>query len=264
MPDVGSEERLRKRIKRAYANVAENARNSFMPDGIARLLQEYPNTLIHEACRAQCDKSTMEKLIKDVDSSMLKYPDRIGWLPLHYACCHCDTKDGNSDFELIELILSSYPEAVTTPDIFNRCPLHIALNSRASVEVVDLLLQYDRTQKAIKCSTAILKRSLFHIACNRGVNKDVFERIMKADETGEMLTSKTELGCTPLQLAIESRLDHEIIKMLIAKQEQMVHTDDGIEVLDFDEKKTCLSTINYRFNGMVSNIHSNMQFIHDD
>ncbi len=257
LPELGSEENLRKRIKRAYSRKADTplkGLSSQASSEIDSLLKEFPKTLLHEACRARCDKETFEKVVNDVGTSMLKNEDEIGWLPLHYACRHyCHDKDGKSDFELIELLVQWYPGAVTKKDKFNRCPLHIAIDSRASVDVVDLLLNHDESQIAINCTTATLKRNPFHIACNRGASKDVFERLMRSDSKGEMLISKTLLGCTPLQLAIESRLQHDIIKMLIARSDHMVDKGDGVEVvLNFDDKKLCTSTIHTRFNGMVS------------
>jgi ankyrin repeat protein len=247
LPKLGSEELLRKRIKRAFDNDKEGVKNS---NDIDLLLREFPNTLLHEACRAKCDKDIVQKLIRNVNQSMLKHKDELGWLPLHYACRHCHDGDGKSDIELISFLIQLYPKAVTTPDKFNKCPLHIAVDSRASVGVIDLLIKKDDKNEAIKRSTTSLNRSPLHIACHRGVSKEVFEILLNVD-SAEVLESETDLGCTPLQLAIESRVHHDVIKTLVAKSDKIVHSDDVIEVLDIDEEKK-YGTIHKRYNGMVS------------
>ena len=232
-PEVGSDIQLKKRIQRAVMDGPEQNRLT------RSLKDDFAQTLIHKACWANCSKEVIEKLIEKCDNSqaMMRHTDDIGWLPLHYACRHCQ-----DDFELIETLVKAYPQAVTKQDIFNRCPLHIAIDSCASVEVINLLLTKDTEQKTIYLATKNLERNPFHIACNRGVSKEVFEIILEADKIGDILTKKTRLGCTPLQLAIERRLSHEIIEMLIHSNERVVTPQDEM----------AKNTIYTRFNGMVS------------
>jgi hypothetical protein len=156
LPPFGREEWRKKKFQRGIVT-AEDLKELGITD---------PDTLIHEACRAQCDKEAIDKLL-DRDKNpqrLLKHADTLLWLPLHYACRYCQT-----DAVLISSLIERYPKAVTKPDRFNRCPLHIAIDSCASVEVIDLLLKKDRSGKAMEAATKTLKRNPFHIACNRGV-----------------------------------------------------------------------------------------------
>ena len=54
-----------------------------------------------------------------------------------------------------------------------------------------------------------------HIACSRGVQKDVVDVLLEADYTGRTVRSKTKTGRLALHLAIEKKLDEEVIASLL-------------------------------------------------
>jgi len=244
LPAMGSDDRFKKKIVRAIADNKENVDNFRKEiEKIADAENTFLETIIHHACRAKCDKATIKHLLLVVDSTVLAKADSsVRWLPLHYACRHCA-----KDEELIKYLISLYKDAVTKKDRFHRCPLHIAVNSKPSVRVIEILLEHDTRRDAISIKTKNLKRSPIHIACNRGVEKEIIEKLLgNAEKKGtrrKMLNEKDALGSTALQLAIERGLNFEIIELLITSP---ADADANADANDSD------SSLYSPFNGMVS------------
>ena len=243
LPAMGSDDRLKKKLMRAVADNQESIYN-FRQDieEIAAAENILLETIIHCACRAKCDKATIERLLVLNPSVLEEANSSIGWLPLHYACRHCA-----KDEELIEYLILRYEDAVTTQDRFYRCPLHIAVNSKPSVRVIEILLKHDKGRVAISIKTRNLKRSPIHIACNRGVEKEIIEKLLgNAEDKGtrrKIINDKTALGSTALQIAIERGLNSEIIELLITSP-----ADADADANDSDGDSSLYSP----FNGMVS------------
>lgn len=177
----------------------------------------YPYYILHHACKAKCGidvvKALVECLRNEHDENFATIISDIEWTPLHYAARYIP------EYKVISYLLEQSEKAKLRQDVFNRYPLHLALNARNSVDkqVIKLLC----CKEAIKEPTMYLSRTPLHIACNRGASKEIFELLIhEADEATsgsvkDILTKQTSLKCTPLQLAVEKRLSHEIIKLLI-------------------------------------------------
>lgn len=177
----------------------------------------YPYYILHHACKAKCGidvvKALVECLRNEYDENFAAIISDIEWTPLHYAARY------NPEYNVINYLLEQSEKEKLRKDVFHRYPLHLALNASNSVDkrVIKRLC----CNEAIKQPTLYLSRTPLHIACNRGASKDIFELLIQeadeaiSDSANDILTKQTRLKCTPLQLAVEKRLSHEIIKLLI-------------------------------------------------
>lgn len=235
---------------------------------------------VHIACRLNCDKATVERLLQyQANSKQILLKQAFHrWTPLHYAC-----RFSSRNAELIALLINACPEAVIAQDRHHRYPLHIALESCASTNVIRLLLDADPDNKAVLTPTKRLLRLPLHIACSSGCDFEVFQRLLNKVKHNGHLSSKTKMGATPLQLAIENKLDHKIIELLVKseaflspKKSKSYRTllyqqscsgtlfgvDDGNILEDKDATQVTIGKQNIaicqRFNGMVSYIGSSM------
>ena len=149
--------------------------------------------------------------IKPVTTERMKKCD---WTPLHFVC-----RFRPRNHDLVKHMLEKYPQAAREKDEYCRYPLHIAVDSGASADVVKLLLDAD---KAIGNFPTNHNRWLpLHIALNRGCNdtiEDVVKELLDADEAGSNIQSKTAIGRLPLHIALEKKLPTGVIKLLLRKE----------------------------------------------
>jgi len=110
-------------------------------------------TLIHHACKAKCNVTTISELLNEYEVANLAYQDEFGFTPLHYACRH-DPKN----VELISLLIDRSPDSVFIRDDYDRCALHIACDSNASLEVIIALMGADPSRDALYQKTKLLGR----------------------------------------------------------------------------------------------------------
>ena len=72
-------------------------------------------TLIHEACKAGCETTTIESLLDEEELSNLGHGDDFGLTPLHYAC-----QNQPNNLLLISMLLDKLPDAISIADQFGR------------------------------------------------------------------------------------------------------------------------------------------------
>jgi ankyrin repeat protein len=263
LPAVGADERFKKDVLRVLENKKKKDNNETLKKELKEIMNglKYEiadgsedgkknmrkKNILHYACRAKCGKEAIEKLVGLWSTSILTQKDSIGWLPLHFACRYC-AKDKDLIEYLIEQIepyMIGLKELMS--DDFNRWPLHVAINSKPSVAVIELLLKNETNTKVMEIKTKNLERYPIHIACNRGVDKIIFQKLLDSiKHMREMMNFKTVLGSTPLQLAIERGLESDIIDLLITK----CNCKGSSSVHEFE--CTCISSLYSRYNGMVS------------
>ena len=117
---------------------------------------------------------------------------------------------------MIRKLIDEYPSLVSKKDKFDRFPLHIAVDSKASIDVIKLLLNAD---KAIgNFPTKHLRMLPLHIALKRGWYdslEGVLRELLAADDRGLNIYSRTAIGRLPLHIAIEKKLPTRVIKMFL-------------------------------------------------
>ena len=175
-----------------------------------------PKTLLHKACLNRFDHLIISELLKNrSEQRNLSYPDKLGWLPLHFACRYYQ------NIEVIKLLLYYYPEAILHQDPFGRYPLHIAcLNRDSSAEVIELLLQGEGGKIVYK-RTKRMNMTPLYIACDSKADAGVIRLLLDADPHGDTIQLKSTIGRLPLHLAIDEKMDPEIIEMLLIKDEEL-------------------------------------------
>lgn len=206
-------------------------------------------TLIHHACKARCDVATIRCLLdEDAEVANLLYQDELGFTPLHYVCRH-DAQKG----ELVRLLIDRSPDSVFIRDHFDRCALHIACDSNASLEVIAALVDADPLRNVLYQKTKLLHRLPIHIACYKKLSEEAIQRLVNADEDSVALAKKTKAGRLPLHMAIEKKLSTNVIKLLIGETaESSFHTPDAIEIsLNHVGNSNQRRSITSRFKGMI-------------
>lgn len=174
---------------------------------------------VHIASRLNCDKKTVEKLLRNHANKkdILLEPAFHRWTPLHYAC-----RFSSRNTELIQLLIDACPDAVKVKDRHYRYPLHIALESGASEEVVRLLLDANTDDEALFTPSKRLLRLPLHIACDSGCDLEVIRLLLKKTKDISYLRSKTKMGSTPLHLAITKKVDYKIIELLVKREASLI------------------------------------------
>ena len=166
----------------------------------------------------------------------------FGWTKLHYACCFFPRA-----IDTIKSIIDQDHGAVVDKGKNDLYPLHIALQNNASIEVVELLLEKDTSNKMLFWSAnhefdvidLIYKAyksanvnptvaadgvSILHLACSKGCLVEVVELLLENDNTDESFhqtitrENSCELtGCNVLHLALE-HFTQEVVDALIMKE----------------------------------------------
>jgi ankyrin repeat protein len=170
-------------------------------------------TLLHKACASNVRCSVISDILLRVRN--LTSQDEFSYTPLHYAC-----RFSAQSSELIKLLVEEEKSALTIKDCFGRYPLHIALDSNPSEEVVKLLLSDDpSTREQIICQpTDTLRLNPLHIALNRSLPENIIKVLLDADESGDSVIECTIAGHYPLHIAILKKLPHTLIQKLLDKE----------------------------------------------
>jgi len=132
-------------------------------------------------------------------------------LPLHNACGH-----RNPSIDIIQLLLTHYPESISVPNMGNmhNLPLHIALRKEAPDEEVVMAL-LDHFEDGAKHITTYGNLPL-HLACSNSASLAVLERLVEIYPRG--LYTRSEFGEIPLHIAcmdLGSGSSLEIVKFLV-------------------------------------------------
>ena len=184
-------------------------------DDLRKTLDD-PKTLLHNACLAQLDHDIISSLLKDRnEQENLSYPDKFGWLPLHYACRY------HQDLRVIELFVYYYSQALHHPDPFGRYPLHTAcFNRHSTPEVIQFLLK-DEGHYILYKQTKRIEMTPLYIACDSEADIGVIKVLLDADTNCDTIQVKTKAGRLPLHVAVDEKMDAEIIELLLEKDEQL-------------------------------------------
>jgi ankyrin repeat protein len=196
---------------------------------------EFRQTILHIAI--QCNSNDIAELIRLQDDDNFSFQDDIGWTPLHYAC-----RFSAKDLDLITSLIERYENAVVTHDNYNRYPLHIACSSGASLDVINLLLRFERNIRAREqgletspmiaaIATKHLQCLPLHLACNTGAPIDTINVLL--DTNIMAVREKSSSGRIPLHFAIQKRLPTEVIAALLKADSSI---SDGSGMYDGQEQ----------------------------
>ncbi len=144
-----------------------------------------------------------------IEKTLFLTQDSFGWLPLHHACCY-----HAQDYELIEKIVQSCPQAVQKQNKNNLAPIHLACHHNASIKVIEILLENDPNKKTLKMKSKHLGFLPLHFACsNSKTSIEVIRTLILEDNEAVSVEGRT--GCTPLHTAIAENHDHKVIQLLL-------------------------------------------------
>ncbi len=122
----------KRRVQSYIGNQNSDISNSSHSDTKQGINDDYP--LFHQALK--CKTNIIH--LKIIGESYLIRRDKFGWNALHYCC-----RFHAGDLDVMEYVLEKFEskkQELNAPDDFNRYPLHIACDSGASKEVIQLLL----------------------------------------------------------------------------------------------------------------------------
>ena len=173
----------------------------------------------------------------DIDSIFKKLKQKeFQWTPLHYLC-----RFAPNDALVMKVVLVYFGnDIVTKSDILGRYPLHISCDSRATQEVIQMLIEAERSERSSGLTGAIqqitgtssehivnkttfnLKKLPLHAACCTrrpvGVIKlllETAENWVSAQNDKGAIYQLTNAGCLPLHLSILYKAPVETVKLLI-------------------------------------------------
>ena len=170
----------------------ETMRIDSMESDEAQLMSNGFSSAIHDAARI-----TNWQLVAELSKSDPKAAEYIGphcWTALHHACSRrCPHAD------VIDSLLSAYPEALVKTDDRGWTPLHQACRFKAPKDVVRLLLRaYPELGKRAACMRNSEGRSALWLALRYDAPKGVADMLLQADP-GAVLDEDRE-GGSPLTL----------------------------------------------------------------
>jgi len=216
------------------------------------------NTLLHKACQSGCSAEEIHTILQDKkEVENLLYKDSNGWIPMHYAC-----RFRPKDMDLITLLIEYCPSSIVVTDQFDRCALHIASESNASVEVFKILLEADKSGQSILQQTKLLGRLPIHICCKRDVHADIISCLLEADPGGETLNIKTRSGRLSLHIAIENGMSPDVVRIMLGLdvqsnyQRHISDSTNSIELSIKEQKSSSRETIQEKsireqFDGLI-------------
>lgn len=139
---------------------------------------------------------------------MAMTPDHLGDLPLHMAC---HNKYRYEVANMVKLFLELAPDAAKAENNKGKTPLHIALEHKASTEIIRMLIH--ACPESVSKDTCCDYYTPLAVAIRNKAESGVFEMLVKADPS---ITKKRDSrGRYPLYLALELRCsDFKIIKLL--------------------------------------------------
>lgn len=167
------------------------------------------NNWIHAKCIIQDDKECCQKWSTSI--SFLNVTSNI--LPIHQACAA-----ENVPLDFIMTLLRAFPEAIKkTESAFRRIPLHIALKSRVSEEVIRFLIQSYPDGVRRK---DLLGRVPLHYAISNSLPLNIVRYLI--DACPELITATDIKGWTPLHVAANKAVSTEIVLMIVRSRPEVM------------------------------------------
>jgi ankyrin repeat protein len=128
----------------------------------------------------------------------------FGMLPMHFAA-----RNGVSK-EVVEIIYTAYPGAVTEKDHAMNTPLHLAVKHNAPADVIIFLIDVFPDATRMRCRGGFIP---LHFTGHQNASIEVINSLLLANPKG-IKTTAGEDNITPLDLAIENGSSEEIQNLL--------------------------------------------------
>jgi len=166
------------------------------------------NNWIHAKSIIQDNKRSCQKwstsLFQDVASDIL---------PIHQACAA-----ESVPLDFLVTLMYAFPEAIKkTESTFKRIPLHIAVKSRASEEVIRFLVQSYPDGVKRKDS---LGRIPLHYAISNSLPINIVRFLI--DACPELIAAPDNTGWTPLHVAANMAVSTEIVLMIAQSKPEVM------------------------------------------
>lgn len=152
---------------------------------------------LHWACSGGVTADAVKALIAAYPKAARKR-DAEGSSPLHFACHY-----GVRSTEVLQVLIGAYPAAIQRRDVYGRSPIWHAVEKKASIEVLTLLLEQDASMALLPLVPAISQR-------RRSNSNEMTYRAMRYSKASAELaaasnerapTKKATIPSTPLGLA---------------------------------------------------------------
>lgn len=141
--------------------------------------------------------------------------DHNGHLPIHLACSGYD----HGKLELVKLLLEAYPESAGRESNTGRTPLHIAIETNASVHLIRMLV--------ISCPKAVVMSGCglnpLFLAIRRNVPPEVIRCLVDANPSSTMTRDRCD--GFPLRRAVEQQAHLSTLESLITCPEVVTDAD---------------------------------------
>lgn len=186
---------------------------------------------LHLAVRQYAPLEFIKTLIECYPKAVMKQDVELKRFPLHFACLH------NPYPELIDLLLSSYREAVFIKDYYGRLPLHYAAFGGAHEYIFHKLLEVNPNGAREVDEKEWLP---LHLAVRYQCSQGAIDELIKAYPEG--LAAKTKKGgLTPADMVekFNLKLDESTIEILhrskaLRRQSSTFEDTPTPELLDID------------------------------
>ena len=129
----------------------------------------------------------------------------VRFLPVHKACVL------NPPVEVVEALISAYPDGAKSYDQDGWLPLHCAAYYCASESITTLLIQANPAACKAKDEEGRLP---LHYACMKGSSREIVEKLVNACPKSAQL--KDDEGLTALHLACGNGCSSEVLEILIS------------------------------------------------
>jgi ankyrin repeat protein len=167
-------------------------------------------TEMHRACELGYKEHVLQHITENNNPKrLLQTVDSFGWNPLHYACCYQAQND-----ELISILVETCPQSIFASNKNRMYPIHLACQNGASLKVIKLLLENDRSRDTLKNKTMNHEFLPIHYACsNSRITIDVMRYLINAHHP--TVFERTKLGWSILHRAIAANHKEQIIEEIL-------------------------------------------------
>jgi ankyrin repeat protein len=157
----------------------------------ALTVQNYDSdTALHLACRGRLIGTLpIVRLLFEANSEAAMVRDDDGQLPLHFACMNMLPE------EVVKFLIQECPASILVPDAVGNLPLHSACSSRTGLIFDNIQLLVESYPIALTHKNN-RKQTPLHIACGRTNSVDVIEFLVRKNR--DVLCWQDQNGCLPL------------------------------------------------------------------
>jgi len=155
-----------------------------------------------------------------VNNSMHKSDQRVKQNVLHYAC------QFHPPLDVTKMLVELFPDTLSFEDNDDRTPLHVAAAFGASPQVIDYLIEQDKSAALkqdsngrgplhLSCQCCILERRC-DSGCKQGTIKGPLVNVIKSLYAAAPATVNMEdyAGISPIEYAIIHGADRKVVRML--------------------------------------------------